>query len=370
MIELKRGSELYFTFVFSPGKPDRSVHFAGLKPVKTWAFALFLAGMTCLLPSTVWGQIAPGDSLLGSGDSGLGLGARKLAGGVLTVVASDQDAEDTALGPYDLDLVAKNPQLAWTAPDFPENQPFFASPAETLLVQSRGVTFRHPVWGLEFAFKPARLIEVDIPTNTGKMQRKLVWYLLYRVRYTGNDLNPSVADTSDSEAIPSEPTRVMFESVRFMPRFTLVSKERRLAMDAQILQPALEAIAEKERVPGGRLLDHVEIAKSEIKLSRAEEENGVWGVATWTDVDPRLDFFAIDVRGLTNAYQIAVDSGGEKRFLRKTLRIYFWRPGDSIDVARDRIVLGPPAFEDEERVKYFLNQWGLKERLDYQWIYR
>jgi hypothetical protein len=285
------------------------------------------------------------------------------------VVRPAQDAKDTALGPFDLDLVAKHPELEWAAPDFPDGQPNFASPAETLVSQSRDVTFRHPVWGLEFAFKPARLIDVDIPSATGKMERKTVWYLLYRVRYTGDDLVPEVADSSDSETVPGQPRRVMFESVRFLPRFTLLSKERNLVMDAQILQPALEAIAARERVTG-KLFDHVEIARQEIPLSNREEENSVWGVATWTDVDPMLNFFAIEVRGLTNAYQINVNSGGDKQFLRKTLRIYFWRPGDSFEVPRDRVYLGSPAYEDPKRVEYYLNQFSLKERLDYQWIYR
>jgi hypothetical protein len=201
------------------------------------------------------------------------------------------------------------------------------------------------------------------------MERKTVWYLLYRIRYTGDDLVPETSDTSDSEQIPGEPKRMRFDSVRFMPRFTLLSKERNIVMDAQILQPALDAIAARERVPS-RLLDHVEIARAEIPLSTREEENAVWGVATWTDVDPALNFFAIEVRGLSNAYQINVDSGGEKQFLRKTLRIYFWRPGDSFNVPKDRIYLGSPAYEDPNRVQYYLDQFSLKERLDYQWIYR
>jgi len=368
LVEWTKGLELYFQGVFFPRRLGRPVQSEGRFPVKTWVIQFLSVIAVGFLHHAALGQIAGGDGSLDAAD-GLGLGTRKLASGVLTIVPPDQNAQDTALGPFDLEFVAQHPELTWAAPDFPENKPNFASPAETLSVQSRGVTFRHPVWGLEFSFKPARLIDVDIPTASGKMQRKTVWYLLYRVRYTGNDLNPSVSDTSDSEAIPKEPNRVMFDSVRFLPRFTLVSKERRLAMDAQILEPALQAIAAKERVPG-RLMDHIEISKAELKLSRTEEENSVWGVATWTDVDPRLDFFAIDVRGLTNAYQISVDSGGEKRFLRKTLRIYFWRPGDSIDVSRDRIFLGPPAYEDPARVKYFLDQWGLKERLDYEWIYR
>ncbi len=317
-------------------------------------------------------QEAPGDVVVPAGspqDSGLGLGVRKLAPGVMTVVSADQNSEDTSLGPFDLEFVAKHPELEWTAPDFPDNQPYFASPTETLLAQSRAVTYRHPVWGLEFAFKPARMIDVDIPNESGKMERKTVWYLIYRVRYTGDDLLPDTPDPSDSEAVPGEPKRVRFESVRFIPRFTLLSKERNLVMDSQILAPAVAAIAARERVPG-RLLDHVEIARSEIVLSTREDENSVWGVATWTDVDPALNFFAIDVRGLTNAYQISVDSGGEKQFFRKTLRIYFWRPGDSFNVPKDRVYLGSPAYEDPKRVQYYLDQFSLKERLDYQWIYR
>ncbi|MFO0013423.1 MAG: hypothetical protein ACK553_11815 [Planctomycetota bacterium] len=340
--------------------------------MKRWATTfLLLLGWLAVSPLGM-GQTAPGDLLVPAGsdqDPGLGLGARKLASGVMTLVPSSQTPEDTSLGPFDLDFVAKHPELEWTAPDFPDNQPFFASPAETLLSQSRGVTLRHPVWGLEFAFKPARLIEVDIPNETGKMERKTVWYLIYRVRYAGEDLLPDTPDFADSEAVPGEPKRVRFESVRFIPRFTLLSKERNLVMDSQILAPAVAAIAAKERVQGP-LLDHVEIARNEIKLSTREDENSVWGVATWTDVDPALNFFAIDVRGLTNAYQINVDSGGEKRFYRKTLRIYFWRPGDSFNVPKDRVYLGSPAYEDPKRVQYYLDQFSLKERLDYQWIYR
>ena len=140
-------------------------------------------------------------------------------------------------------------------------------------------------------------------------------------------------------------------------------------MDAQILPTALDAIAAKERI-GKPLHDHVEIGKFNIAASSTEEDKSLWGVATWTDVDPRLDFFAIDVRGLTNAFKIRMDSEGKKNFDRKTLRIYFWRPGDAIDESKDRILLGLPAFENKDRVDYYLKQFNLKERLDYQWIYR
>jgi hypothetical protein len=140
-------------------------------------------------------------------------------------------------------------------------------------------------------------------------------------------------------------------------------------MDAQILPTAKSAIAARERV-GKPIYDHIEIGKRDIPISSLDADNSFWGIATWTDVDPRLDFFAIDVRGLTNAYRIRIDESGKKNFDRKTLRIYFWRPGDVIDVAKDRIYLGLPALENRARMDYLLQQFNLKERLDYEWIYR
>ena len=50
--------------------------------------------------------------------------------------------------------------------------------------------FRREIWCLEFSFKPLRMIEVDVPLPAGGTQRKLVWYLVYRVRNTGQVLKP------------------------------------------------------------------------------------------------------------------------------------------------------------------------------------
>ena len=38
----------------------------------------------------------------------------------------------------------------------------------------------------------------------------------------------------------------------------------------------------------------------------------MWGVATWEYVDPRMDFFSIYVKGLTNAYRFADPPGAYK----------------------------------------------------------
>ena len=39
------------------------------------------------------------------------------------------------------------------------------------------------------------------------------------------------------------------------------------------------------------------------RSSDGRADNRVWGVATWNDVDPRIDFFSVYVGGLTNAYR-------------------------------------------------------------------
>lgn len=290
---------------------------------------------------------------------------RRLADGVLTVVPPALDANDTFSGTFDLDFVAKHPDLAWTPPNFPEGKPHFASNAETLLELSRNVTFRHYVWYLEFSFKPVRLIQVDVRNANGDMEKKTCWYMVYSVRYPGQDLQAAYDQES---RVPQKPVEASKQSVRFLPRFTMVSKERGFAIDSQIIPAAKSAIEQKERI-GKPLLDTIQISEKELTVSLSPED-ATWGVAIWTDVDPRLDFFAVDVRGLTNAYKMRQEASGKLAYDRKTLRIYHWRAGDGIDEHKDTIRLGVPAFEDPARLQHHLNQFNLQERLDYQWIYR
>ena len=46
---------------------------------------------------------------------------------------------------------------------------------------AKEILFPHDVWSLEFQFKPVRTIWVDIPQPSGKMQRELIWYMVYAV---------------------------------------------------------------------------------------------------------------------------------------------------------------------------------------------
>ena len=101
------------------------------------------------------------------------------------------------------------------------------------------------------------------------------------------------------------------------------------------------------------------------------EDNRVWGVATWTDVDPRIDFFSVYVGGLTNAYRWEDPAGAYKagdppgtgrQFTRKTLQLNFWRPGDE-------------HLQDEKEIRFGVARgkgelYDVSEGVAYRWVYR
>ena len=99
------------------------------------------------------------------------------------------------------------------------------------------------------------------------------------------------------------------------------------------------------------LLNSVEMAEQPIPVSDGRIDRGVWGVATWADIDPRIDFFSVYVGGLTNAYRWEDPAGAYKpgdppgkgrQFARKTLQLNFWRPGDEILQDEREIRFGVP----------------------------
>ena len=81
-----------------------------------------------------------------------------------------------------VEIVTGLPELDW--------DPEFTAKSRTVFERAKLATLRREVWNLEFAFKPVRMIWVDIPQPSGKMQRKLIWYMVYRVKNDGYDLNP------------------------------------------------------------------------------------------------------------------------------------------------------------------------------------
>ncbi len=285
------------------------------------------------------------------------------AAGVLTTIPADMRPEETVLT-HDLVELRSDPALNWN--------PELLAASRTLFGMSQDVKFRRDVLCLEFSFKPLRLIYVDVPQPGGKLQRKLIWYLVYRVRNTGLELKPveKEGQAYAAELGPAGP-------YRFIPKFILESQDRqengeridKAYMD-RIIPVAVEAIRRRE-MRGQPLSNSVEIAERVIPPSDAQYDRSVWGVATWQDVDPRIDFLSIYVTGLSNAYNwedapAAAKPGmlaGEGRsFVRKTLQLNFWRPGDEM-------------LQDEREIRYGVPVgksalYDVEDGVAYRWVYR
>lgn len=296
--------------------------------------------------------------------------SRPLAPGVLTVIPPAPEYGETASGPLSLvEIVRGLPELEW--------EPQFTSRTRTAFAQAQSTVLRREVWNLEFAFKPLRVISIDVPQESGKMQRKLIWYMVYRVRYLGGDLVP--------QGTPDEFGHVLYDAVPaaregryFFPRFLLESHDLSKVYQDRIIPAARVPIQEREH-RGKELLNTVEISREPIPLSTPDAPAEVWGLVTWEDIDPRVDFVSVYVRGLTNAhrpvdvpdvYQPGDTPGTGRDILAKTLRLNFWRPGDASREHEDPIYFGVPYSPDPERQAEILRSFGLRERVDYLWEYR
>lgn len=272
--------------------------------------------------------------------------------------------------------------------------------------------FQKEIWQLQFSYKNIRTIDVNFPTKEGTLETKRVWYLVYSVTNTGKRLRAELdsdvtADVSQKVLKPAakvgdareeqvyqfpsnnlrgvyKPVEVNFKSgdaegaVRFVPRFIYASSTIQERLDYKLgedglyrgqkrgaeegvyydayLPLAIVQIAKREAREGVELIDSVRMATLSIQPGQT-----VWGVATWTDVDPRIDKFSVYISGLTNALRWEISSepadpdnaqvGAGRDVMRKILKLNFYNPGD----------------ENHRGGKEIYN--NLPGELDYQWIY-
>ena len=268
-------------------------------------------------------------------------GFRELAPGVLTVIPPDLSTDDTLQRGDILEITKGLADSAWT--------PKRDSVGGTLVERAKDRTYPRDIWCLEFAYKPPRHIDIDLPGRDLTMRRKRVLYLLYRVKNTGGRRSTAPADD------PASLTRETFadQPVRFLPHFVLESVEGLAHPEGSIhyrgyldrvIPEAIEPIKRREGVPG-RLHDSASMLENE--LAPGEER---WGVAVWTDIDPRIDFFSIFVRGLTNAVRwrsdpaVAVSAdappGSGTEHALESLRLDFWRHGDEVSFEEEEVSVG------------------------------
>lgn len=269
-------------------------------------------------------------------------GFRTLGPGVLTVIPADISADDPVQRGDIVDVTQGQAERQWSPKHAPANA--------TFVERARDREYLRDIWCLEFAFKPPRMIDVDVPAAEFKMQRKRLWYLVYRVRNTGGRRVIADADRTDESRRKVETFQ---RPVRFVPHFVLESLEPltdaegiasyRAYLD-RVVPSALDAIRRRE---DSRRRFHDSASMAATELAPGEER---WGVAMWEDVDPRIDFFSIYVRGLTNAIRwrqrpgavVAADDvpGSATEEALESLRLDFWQPGDDRDETEEEMAVG------------------------------
>lgn len=290
---------------------------------------------------------------------------RKLAAGVLSIIPPEPKDEETFQGPLPLRVT----QQVWDPP--------FTPKTATLAEIASQTTLRRNIWNLEFAFKPVRMVYIDIPQINGKMHRKLIWYMVYRVKNNGKHLTPvpqkddfghTTYTTGTVDEVLNYGATQPSGKIFFFPHFVLASHDERKEYLDRIIPVAIPVIQQRE-MRGGRLLNTVEISRVGVEVSTEVEDRSVWGVVTWDDVDPRTDFFSIYVQGLTNAFKLeATDQGVVSRI--KTLQLNFWRPSDPINEHEEEIRYGVPAVADQAEQARILAFYNIPVRVDHLWLYR
>ncbi|HZZ28172.1 MAG TPA: hypothetical protein VFE46_09225 [Pirellulales bacterium] len=274
-------------------------------------------------------------------------GYRKLGPGVETTIAAQPNPQDTVTTHDIVEIQSAGQQLDWK----PETQ----SASTTLQALTKDIPFRHGVWYLEFSFKPLRIINVDMPLADGHMDRRMVWYMVYRVKNLGQHLEAEAKEGKNQSLAANQPST---QPVYFHPQFVLESPQFKKAYLDRVLPLAEEAIEQRDD-SHRKLLDTVQMGKQPIPLSTADDDHSVWGVATWEYVDPRIDFFNIYVQGLSNAYRFEDQQGAYKlgdppgtgrHYYQKTLKLNFWRPGDEHEPDKEDIYFGTPGQVDHEWV--------------------
>ena len=188
------------------------------------------------------------------------------------------------------------------------------------------------IWEMEVQMKPMRLIMTDVPGQKGPQQ---VWYLAYRALprpIIKSDIGTDVDPVNELDPAPGPPM--------FIPQMTLVTfNDRKTEIPVQIhidrvLPSATKQINTIERpaTPEQAFLDSVSVVRPvpEPVPADAPEQPWIYGVCTWTGVDPRTDFFKVILQGFSNVYEVRGE-GADRRTWRKVLVQKFTSRGDEFD---------------------------------------
>lgn len=284
---------------------------------------------------------------------------RKFAPGVLNEIPSQLDVRDSFSLPMTLPGInAEEYALETDALD------------QTLYGMSKRVILYRDVYQYDYAFTGLRQIRVAVTDSDGVAKNKNYWYMIYRVRDLGETLSYEQVKKSAAlnqvshELKKGEP---LPDTERFfLPRFSLEGwvyslKDRDYQKVAfrDVVNPAVARAIRAQEDPRMPLLDGIQMSKVEIPKVKRESDVGVWGVAIWEDVNPNIDYVSVFVSGLTNAYRIKRADDGSIGFVRKTLQLNFWRPGDDFEEDKDRVKYGIPLVDDPKEQVLITRRYAL-----------
>jgi hypothetical protein len=173
------------------------------------------------------------------------------------------------------------------------------------------------IWVFNFAYKPLRITQVDLP---GKGRRD-IHYLYYQViNKTGK---PRM----------------------FVPQFTLITDTGKRYEDT-VLPQAVKKIKHREDSTIENLYGAVDIMGIVPPSTKQGIDDAVFGVAVWEGVDPKADKLQIFIIGLSNGQrEDATPDGGKPVIRHKALQLDFIRRGDQFDLKEREITLGEPPYD-------------------------
>jgi hypothetical protein len=241
-------------------------------------------------------------------------------------------------------------------------------------VWAEQIRLARDIWCLQFSFKRLKLIDVDMPGTTG-YDRKKVWYLVYKVENLGpTNLDEKKVKSALGTAVPTEdasqslplvvrqqtgifaPQPGNAEAIRCTPHFLLATDRLVLKSDPvidpttgkvewntdttevsyvdSVIPLALLKIKDRE---GMAAMPETTVSIRDKTIAPGEE---LWGVAMWTDIDPRINQFSIFIGGLTNAYKWDEAKGEERVIKPRLLRLDWWRVGDANSLNESQIHFG------------------------------
>ncbi len=285
--------------------------------------------------------------------------ARELAPGVLKTIPTVLDVRDSFSLPMRLPGI-----------DVQAYQPKTLPRQVTLHELSRRVVLFRDIWQYEFSFTGLRQTSQPVRQASGAVTQNNIWYMVYRIRNLGKSMG--------FEQVKANPNfdRQLYELQKnkqeadakpeFLPRFTLEGwvipaekSEYEKAVYRDFIDPSLVKLIQQREDSGRRLLSTVQMSQVALPVIEDPASDGVWGVAIWKDIDPRIDYLSVYVSGLTNAYRIRKDSDGNIELDKKTLQLNFWRPGDTVSESQDNVDYGIPLVNDPRQQVLITKRYAL-----------